>query len=186
MTQQAMPAPQAAQQQQAAGPDMFQSLLMLHADLRKQRTRLRDQKNPTPQQNHREMVDTFGSILEENVQQQISLFHFLLNEVVSDIDARLNDLEEGAEEDEYSGMSDETLLNLVQFLSEGQVVAAKALEACETDEEKAAIESWRTRGIQLVEELAPSEEDGEGASDEDQASEETPQDNGAPAPTAQA
>ena len=186
MTQQPMvPTPTAQQQQPAAGPDMFQSLLMLHADMRKQRARLREQKNPTPQQNHREMVDTFGSISEENVQQQIALFHFILNEAFPDIDSRLNELEEAADDDEYGGLSEELLLKLVQFLSEGQVVAAKALEACKTDEEREGVEGWRTRGVELFEELAPSDEDEEGAAD-DAATPESTQDNGAAAPTAQA
>jgi len=172
----------AALQPATQAPDPLSSLTVLHADVRSQRKRMSQAQNVSAQQLAVEVSDTVLSLIDDNVYLQVTLFDYLINNVVQDIDRRLSDVESVCDDIENEGMSEELRLLLVKHLSEGEAVALKALEGPEVaDEQKQAIEAWQQQNMALLTELTADDDDDD--DEEEPAEGAEPAGNGAAAAT---
>ena len=167
MTQQAMAAaPQqpAIDPQQQGHPRVMQ-LAMLLQDVRGQRMRLKQMGALNDQQLTRELEGTFLSLLSDVVHLQLLVAEEVLHTIVPDVASRLEDVESVCDDIETGGMSEELRERIVQYISQGEAVGLKALEAVsksegpEKQEMEQAVESWRLLGVQLLEELTADDED---------------------------
>lgn len=160
---------------------MRQLLLDLHRD----RERLRQMRDPTPQKLALEMNDTVMQYMQDiaahniGLRDEIGKLHGWLQEVVPDLDARLDALEA----DEPVGLDDETLLLLVEIVGRcrGFVEAALTQSPNIDKAAKTELEELRQKCDVAIERLddigTEDDEDDEEGDDEDA----EPRDNGSAA-----